>query len=48
MGKNELGQVFDMAGWAYLLFLSFGQSQFKHTKAILIAEKNLLKKHFPK
>ena len=39
MGKNELGQVFDMAGRSYLFFLSFGQSHINHSKAILIVLK---------
>lgn len=43
MGKNELGKVFNLAGRSCLFFLSFGQSHFKHTKTILITEKNLLK-----
>ncbi len=43
MGKNELGKVFNMARRSCLFFLSFGQSHFKHTKTILITEKNLLK-----
>ena len=43
MGKNELGKVFNLAGRCCLFFLSFGQSHFKHTKTILITEKNLLK-----
>lgn len=43
MGKNELGKIVNMAGRSCLFFLSFGQSHFKHTKTILIKEKNLLK-----
>jgi uncharacterized protein (DUF1697 family) len=43
MGKNELDQVFNLAGRCCLFFLSFGQSHFKHTKTILITEKNLHK-----
>ena len=47
MGKNELGKIFNMAGRSCLFFLSFRQSHFKHTKSVLITEKNL-KKHYPK
>lgn len=43
MGKNGLGKVFLIAGRSCLFFLSFGQSHFKHTKNILVTEKNLLK-----
>ena len=43
MGKNKLGKVFNLAGRACLFIFSFGQSYFKHTKTILITEKNLLK-----
>ena len=43
MGKNELGEVFHMAGRSCMFFLGFGQSHFKHTKTTLITEKNLLK-----
>src|SRR5690349_6982590 len=47
MGKNELGQVVDMAGRSYLFFLSFGQSHFKHSKDILIELRSCKEERLP-
>ena len=44
MGKNELGQVFDMAGRSYLFFPGFGQSHFKYKSAIIIISNFLFRK----
>lgn len=46
MGQNELGKIFNMVDRSCLFLLSVGQSDFNHTKTIVITEKNLLKNTF--
>mgnify|MGYP006179836725 CR=1 FL=1 len=50
MGKNGLGKVFAIAVRSYMYFLSFGQSNIRHTKNILVTASkswNGLWKHEP-